>query len=115
MFKSGVKEETEANFQADEDRQRLLSLETENILKSAGTSRLNRILDQPHINRVSYVPDTGNYLERGPEFNERYKPKHKQLKVEIQNPNDEVEVGKYVAKVVIPQLKVDTRSIGGTV
>eukprot|EP00546_Thalassionema_frauenfeldii_P002069 CAMPEP_0178936716 /NCGR_PEP_ID=MMETSP0786-20121207/25335_1 /TAXON_ID=186022 /ORGANISM="Thalassionema frauenfeldii, Strain CCMP 1798" /LENGTH=104 /DNA_ID=CAMNT_0020615165 /DNA_START=37 /DNA_END=347 /DNA_ORIENTATION=- len=104
MFKSGVKEETEANFQADEDRQRLLSF-----------SRLNRILDQPHINRVSYVPDTGNYLERGPEFNERYKPKHKQLKVEIQNPNDEVEVGKYVAKVVIPQLKVDTRSIGGTV
>jgi hypothetical protein len=84
-----------------------------NIAMSAGTSRLNRILDQPHKYRVSYVPDTQADMEREPEFNRNYKPKHKQVKEEIKDPNNEAEVAKYVGKVVIPELKVDSRSIGG--
>jgi len=111
MFKSGVKEEPDGSSPSEGGG----VSSSDNIAKSAGTSRLNRILDQPHKNRVSYVPDNENYLERGPEYIQRYKPKHKQTKEEIRNPNDEDEVGKYVAKIVIPELKVDSRSIGGTV
>lgn len=84
-----------------------------NIATSAGTSRLNRILDQPNKFRVSYVPDLQGDLAREPEFNERYKPKHKQVKDEIKDPENEAEVGRFVAKVVIPELRVDARSIGG--
>lgn len=84
-----------------------------NIAMSAGTSRLNRILDQPNKYRVSYVPDAQGDLAREPEFNQRYKPKHKQVKEEIKDPDNEAEVGTYVAKVVVPELRVDSRSIGG--
>ena len=44
-----------------------------NIAISAGTSRLNRILDQPHKDRVSYVPASSqNDLDRGPDFSPSY-------------------------------------------
>jgi Exocyst complex component Sec3 len=84
-----------------------------NIAMSAGTSRLNRILDQPNKYRVSYVADWQGLMPIEPEFNQRYKPKHKQAKEEIKNPDDESEVGVFVAKVVVPELRVDSRSIGG--
>ena len=86
-----------------------------NIAQSAGTSRLNRILDQPNKYRVSYVPDLQGDKSRSLEFNQRYKPKHKQVKEEIKDPDNEADVGAYVAKVVVPELKVDVRSIGGLV
>ena len=86
-----------------------------NIASSAGASRLQRILNQPSEYRVSYVPDLQADLEKEPEFNTRYKPKHKlQQKEEVKDAKNETEVSRYVGKVVVPQLKVDMRSIGGT-
>ena len=86
-----------------------------NIATSAGTSRLNRILDQPSEYRVSYVPDLQAELEKEPEFHQRYQPKHKlQSREEVKDPKNEMEVGRFVGRVVVPQLRVDMRSIGGT-
>jgi hypothetical protein len=89
-------------------------LKANNIAMSAGTSRLNRILDQPNKYRVSYVPDTQAENQREPEYIESYKPKHKQPKEEIKDPNNEAEVGRFAASIVVPELRVDPRSIGGT-
>ena len=85
-----------------------------NIASSEGTTRLNKILNQPTEYRVSYIPDLHNGNDRQREFNERYKPKSKEVKEEVKDPNNEAEVARYVSKVVVPELKVDTRSIGGS-
>jgi hypothetical protein len=90
-------------------------LKANNIMQSAGTSRLNRILDQPTEYRIGYVPDLDNDLEREPEHNARYKPRTKENKKmdKVNDPMNEAEVAAFVGKVVVPELKVDPRSIGG--
>jgi len=126
MLKTGLKDDvTDLNKnsrlmrrpKAVTDSTKHSGVKANNIATSAGTSRLNRILDQPHKNRVSYVPAfSQNDMDRGPEFSQSYQQATlNQVKEEIKNPNDTGEVGKYVAKIVIPELKVDSRSIGGIV
>ena len=86
-----------------------------NIAQSAGTTRLNRILDQPNEYRIGYVPNLYDDLETEPEYNARYKPRAKENKKmdKVNDPMNEAEVAAFVGKVVIPELKVDARSIGG--
>lgn len=87
------------------------------IAQSAGTSRLNRILDQHKEERIGYIGQEGDdYLdsEHAPEYNQRYKPRPQQKKMEIHDATKEEDVALIVGKVVIPELKVDERSIGGT-
>ena len=86
-----------------------------NIAHSAGTSRLIRILDQPTEYRIGYVPNLYDDMDNEPENNARYKPRTKDNKRmdKVNDPMNEVEVADFVGKVVVPELKVDPRSIGG--
>mmetsp|Transcript_24850 Transcript_24850/g.61123 ORF Transcript_24850/g.61123 Transcript_24850/m.61123 type:complete len:1313 (+) Transcript_24850:227-4165(+) len=77
------------------------ALKASHILSSAGTHRLNRILrktndDDENFNAVG-LSDTNT------------KKVHK-----VSDPRNFGEVSEFVAKVVIPPLRVDTRSIGGS-
>lgn len=73
-----------------------------NILSSAGTHRLNRILRKTHH-------DEEEFNLAGME--DRSTPKIQKLS----DPRNSDEVAKFVAKVVLPPLRVDERSIGGTI
>eukprot|EP00521_Asterionellopsis_glacialis_P014001 CAMPEP_0195290652 /NCGR_PEP_ID=MMETSP0707-20130614/6435_1 /TAXON_ID=33640 /ORGANISM="Asterionellopsis glacialis, Strain CCMP134" /LENGTH=313 /DNA_ID=CAMNT_0040350809 /DNA_START=145 /DNA_END=1082 /DNA_ORIENTATION=+ len=108
-----------------------------NIATSAGTGRLQRILNQPTDQKISYVPgdsdsddeianankaaSSGNPGEdflgnRHKSKNDPvlYTPRAKVGKTEkVQDPLNEHEVASYVGRVVVPQLRIDPRSIGG--
>lgn len=84
------------------------AMKAQHVASSAGTSRLNRILHQPSEYRVSYVPGEE-------EEEDEYQPNRFQKQEILKDPKNPTQVGRYVAKVVTPPLKVDARSIGGTV
>lgn len=71
------------------------------ILSSAGTHRLNRILRKTN-------DDDENFNVAGLN-DEKSKKIHK-----VSDPRNFAEVSQFVAKVVLPPLRVDPRSIGGT-
>uniref|UniRef100_A0A7S1V7N1 Exocyst complex component Sec3 C-terminal domain-containing protein n=1 Tax=Grammatophora oceanica TaxID=210454 RepID=A0A7S1V7N1_9STRA len=85
-----------------------------NIAQSAGTSRLNRILDQSKEERIGYVAEyedeyhAANLLQYKPQ-----RASQQQQDVACRDPLSEREVAAFVGKVVVPPLKVDERSIGG--
>lgn len=83
------------------------AMKAQHVASSAGTSRLNRILHQPSEYRVSYVPEGDEDKE------DVYEPHRHKVKETLKDVNNAEQVGRYVAKVVMPPLKVDPRSIGG--
>jgi hypothetical protein len=83
------------------------AMKAQHVATSAGTSRLNRILHQPSEYRVSYVPEGDEDKE------DVYEPHRQKVKETLKDVNNAEQVGRYVAKVVMPPLKVDPRSIGG--
>ena len=85
------------------------AMKAQHVASSAGTSRLNRILHQPSEYRVSYVPKEGE--EEADES--RYQPLRTE-QTTLREPTNAEQVGRFVARVVTPPLKVDVRSIGGT-
>lgn len=79
-------------------------LKANNILSSAGTHRLNRILRK-------------NMMTEGEEFNvagmEDSRPSSQKI-VKLNDPRSTAEVSNFVSTTVLPPLRVDDRSIGGT-
>jgi hypothetical protein len=77
-------------------------IKANNILSSAGTHRLNRILRKTHHEEDEF--NVAGMEDRSST------PKIQKLN----DPRNSEEVSKFVAKVVLPPLRVDERSIGGT-
>mmetsp|Transcript_7771 Transcript_7771/g.19335 ORF Transcript_7771/g.19335 Transcript_7771/m.19335 type:complete len:1331 (+) Transcript_7771:399-4391(+) len=75
------------------------------ILSSAGTSRLNRILRKTNSDDDDFAVATG--------IDDR--PTTAQKIQRLDDPRNPHEVSKLVANIVLPPLRVDQRSIGGTV
>lgn len=75
-------------------------IKANNILSSAGTHRLNRILRKTHHDEEEFHL-TG--------MDDRSTPKIQKLN----DPRNSEEVSKFVANIVLPPLRVDERSIGG--
>jgi hypothetical protein len=77
------------------------ALKANHILTSAGTHRLNRILRKTHNEDETF--HLNGMEERSNEKIQR-----------LNDPRNPAEVSKLVSKVVLPPLRVDPRSIGGT-
>ena len=90
--------EHEMFMQMDEEQ----AIKANNILSSAGTHRLNRILRKAH-----YEEDEFNVAGMDDRLSTQKIPK-------LSDPRNPLEVSKFVAKIVLPPLRVDPRSIGGT-
>jgi hypothetical protein len=105
--KDGIEEEFEMELDEEYMEQIMLAemdasaLKANHILSSAGTHRLNRILRKTH-NEDEHFQVTG--ME---ERNSNQKIQR------LNDPRNASEVSKFVAKAVLPPLKVDPRSIGG--
>jgi len=91
-------------------------IKTKNIEESAGTHRLNRILNKTNRDDENQTPAApspfssnvpGNAGAQGPHNNS------KQQFERIDDPKDMNSVGRFVARLVLPPLKVDANSIGG--
>ena len=79
------------------------ALKANHILSSAGTHRLNRILRKTH-NEDEHFQVSGMEEQRN----------SNQKAQRLNDPRNVSEVSKFVSEVVLPPLRVDPRSIGGT-
>ncbi|KAL7566922.1 hypothetical protein ACA910_008645 [Epithemia clementina (nom. ined.)] len=83
-------------------------MKSKNIAESAGTHRLNRILNKTQRDDDHNAADGPGALISNSSMssgNQKYE--------RINDPKDMDSVGRFVARLVLPPLKVDTNSIGG--
>ncbi len=91
------------------------ALKANHIASSAGTHRLNRILTQSSEHRSALTSvDSAISETQTPRALPVSKDEGKVfVETKVKDPHDEKEVAAFAARVVVPPLKVDPRSIGG--
>ena len=89
-------------------------VKSKNIAESAGTHRLNRILNKTQKEDGNDTPQAPNPFATGNGASAvQGGASNKQQFERIEDPKDMESVGKFVARLVLPPLKVDPHSIGG--